>query len=153
MQPRYGTITLANPNPDLTATTYYFQVDGHPRVRITLEESSSLALAAQEEQSVDWVPSCGAGKEESLRFQLTDELLDMLPPRAFDELRAGRPIEIPGPIGILSHRVGGVKMLAGMMQCSVETIERWAKGSRKPSGPARVLLARIGDDYGLCIDL
>jgi DNA-binding transcriptional regulator YiaG len=36
-----------------------------------------------------------------------------------------------------------------MMQCSVDAISQWAKGERQPSGPARVLMNRIAEEYGL----
>lgn len=151
MAKQFATLTSENLNPNLEGTRYYLQVDGHPRIRMELVEASELGQAAQEMPSVEWLPIPGVKDSESLRFPVTADIRPMIPARAFQDLRAGRPIEIPGPIGELCVRVGGVKALAAMMECTVEAIERWARETRMPSGPARVLMQRIGEEYGVTL--
>ena len=88
---------------------------------------------------------------EYYEFPLSKRVLgdEVIPERIFDAPGPGRPIELPGPIGNLCRAVGGVSLLAEMMECSVDAISQWAKGERQPSGPARVLMNRIAEEYSL----
>jgi hypothetical protein len=134
---------------------HYLEIIGGRKIKLRMPEVYTLAdallsaLPASEEE-VRWVPlpdRTGAFTEFAITKQLLSE--GCIPERVFDAPGPGRPIELPEPLGTLCRAVGGVTKLAEMMQCSVDAISQWAKGERQPSGPARVLMNRIAEEYGL----
>lgn len=50
--------------------------------------------------------------------------------------RIGRPIDTSTPIGRLAQAMGGVDFLAAEIGVSTRTVRYWARGKRKPGGPA-----------------
>lgn len=62
--------------------------------------------------------------------------------------KIGRPIALPGPLGELAHKLGGVAPLAEEVGVSVRTVRRWAHGD--PVLPmARKVLTRLFKEHGL----
>jgi 8-oxo-dGTP pyrophosphatase MutT (NUDIX family)/DNA-binding transcriptional regulator YiaG len=55
------------------------------------------------------------------------------------EKKPGRPITLPGPIGALAKKVGGVSALAQELGVPVRTVRRWANGSLIPKMALKVL--------------
>jgi hypothetical protein len=134
---------------------YFLEILGGRKIKLrkpemlTLADALLSALPATKE-AVTWFPLPDRTGEYT-EFALTKGLLSegCIPERLFDAPGPGRPIELPGHLGTLCRAVGGVTKLAEMMQCSVDAISQWAKGERQPSGPARVLMNRIAEEYGL----
>ena len=134
---------------------YFLEILGGRKIKLrkpemlTLADALLSALPATKE-AVTWLPLPDRTGEYT-EFALTKGLLSegCIPERLFDAPGPGRPIELPGHLGTLCRAVGGVTKLAEMMQCSVDAISQWAKGERQPSGPARVLMNRIAEEYGL----
>lgn len=54
--------------------------------------------------------------------------------------KMGRPIALPGPLGDLAHRVGGVASLAEEVGVSTRTIRRWAHSDPILPMPRKVLI-------------
>ncbi len=54
-----------------------------------------------------------------------------------------RPDCLPEPFHALALRYGGVGALAKAFGVTRRTINRWADGSRKPQGPAKILLDQM----------
>jgi len=54
-----------------------------------------------------------------------------------------RPDCLPEPFHALALRYGGVGALAKAFGVTRRTINRWADGSRKPQGPAMILLGQM----------
>ena len=134
---------------------YYLEIIGGRKIKLRMPEVHSLANALVDvlpatEEEVPWFPLPDR-KGEFTEFTITKRLLSegCLPERVFDAPGPGRPIELPGPLGKLCRVVGGVTKLAEIMECSVDAIGQWAKGDRQPSGPARVLMNRIAEEYDL----
>ena len=61
----------------------------------------------------------------------------------------GRPIELPGPLGDLARKVGGVKDLAMLWRVSPRTIYDWAHQRRNPEGPAQLLIEGACQRHGI----
>lgn len=53
--------------------------------------------------------------------------------------KTGRPITLPGPIGALAKKVGGVGALAEELGVTPRTVRRWASGSTIPLLPLKML--------------
>lgn len=54
-----------------------------------------------------------------------------------------RPDCLPEPFHTLAEQFGGVGNLAKAFGVTRRTINRWADGSRKPQGPALILMERL----------
>jgi hypothetical protein len=54
--------------------------------------------------------------------------------------KIGRPITLPGPIGELAHKVGGVAQLSDSLGVHVRTVRRWAHGGPILPMPQKMLL-------------
>jgi hypothetical protein len=62
--------------------------------------------------------------------------------------KIGRPIALPGPLGDLAHKLGGVGPLAEEVGVSARTVRRWAHGD--PMLPmARKVLTRLFKKHGV----
>lgn len=61
----------------------------------------------------------------------------------------GRPLTLPEPWAALAAQLGGVQALADAAGASPRSIHQWAHGTRRPCGPARLLLRRLFEDAGL----
>lgn len=53
--------------------------------------------------------------------------------------KVGRPITLPGPIGVLAKKVGGVGFLAEELGVTARTVRRWATGGTIPTLPLKML--------------
>jgi transcriptional regulator with XRE-family HTH domain len=65
----------------------------------------------------------------------------------------GRPVALPGPLGELARAVGGTSELAERLGVTPRTLQRWASGTRVPSKPVCLLLARFAKEIGLSLAL
>lgn len=133
---------------------YHLEIIGGRKIKLRRGEAESLMegllnTLPQNKEEVPWFPLPNR-EGEYTEFVISRWLLSdgCIPERIFDAKGPGRPIELPGPIGDLCRSVGGVSALASMMECSVDAIAQWAKGQRHPSGPARVLMSRIAEEFG-----
>jgi 8-oxo-dGTP pyrophosphatase MutT (NUDIX family) len=53
--------------------------------------------------------------------------------------KPGRPITIPGPLGALAKKVGGIGLLAEELGVSTRTVRRWATGGKIPPLPLKMI--------------
>ena len=65
-----------------------------------------------------------------------------------DITKGGKPTTLAGPIGQLAKRVG-VRALAEELDCSPQTLGRWAKGLTRPTRLYRTKLAELLAAHGL----
>ena len=133
---------------------YHLEIIGGRKIKLRRGEAESLMEGLtnslpETEEELPWFPLPNR-EGEYTEFVISRGLLSggCIPQRIFDAQGPGRPIELPGPVGDLCRSVGGVSVLASMMECSVDAISQWAKGQRHPSGPARVLANRIAEEFG-----
>jgi DNA-binding transcriptional regulator YdaS (Cro superfamily) len=61
----------------------------------------------------------------------------------------GRPVELPGPLGVLARAVGGTAALGALVGVSARSLQRWAK--TEPPRPARLLLERLAAEHKLSL--
>jgi hypothetical protein len=54
--------------------------------------------------------------------------------------KPGRPITLPGPLGDLARKVGGVGVLARQIGVDPRTVRAWATGRQTPSITAQNLI-------------
>jgi transcriptional regulator with XRE-family HTH domain len=54
-----------------------------------------------------------------------------------------RPITLPGMLGGLAQRIGGVQKLADEIGVDPSTIRRWAHGKQNPSRAAKKNIERL----------
>jgi hypothetical protein len=59
----------------------------------------------------------------------------------------GRPVELPGALGILARAAGGTGPLAEKVGVSPRTLQRW--GKKRPPKRIRMLLELVAEDYRL----
>jgi hypothetical protein len=151
MAQQHVTLTLRGMDPNLVGSVGYVQVDGGPKVRISAEDLGNLFVMAEtiagEDLIMTPVPGSG-GEEESIRVPLRYPLQTYLPPTCFAALTPSGPQAIPGQIGALCMTVGGAEALATMLGVTVSDLTDWARDG-VPDGPARILIVRLGEDYGL----
>ena len=132
---------------------YYLEIVGGRKIKLRLGEIHRLVDSLDASGKEIFWSSLPDRRGEFAEFAVTKWLIKdgCVPERVFDATGPGRPIELPGPLGKLCRMVGGVTKLAEMMECSVDAISQWAKAERQPNGPARVLMNRIAEEYGLPI--
>jgi len=151
MAARYVTLTLSGRDPEFVGTTGYVQVDDGPKVRISPEELGIIFQMAEELANTEliMVPVPGTdGEEESIRVPLQYPLPSYLPEACFAVPTQGGLRTIPGQIGALAMTVGGAEVLAAMAGVTTPDILSWAKEG-VPANPAKVLLVRLGEDFGM----
>jgi hypothetical protein len=134
---------------------YFLEIFGGRKIKLRLPEVQNLfvslsSMMEAEGKELFWTPLPDQAGE-CCEFTTSKWLLQegCIPERIFAAPNPGRPIAQSGPLGKLCRAVGGVTKLAEMMECSVDAIGQWARGDRQPSGPARVLMNRIAEEYGL----
>ena len=151
MAQKHVTLTLRGKDPNLIGSVGYVQVDGGPRVQISPEDLGNIFVMAATMAGEDLImtPVSGTdGEEESIRVPLRYPLQTYLPPACFAALTPSGPQAIPGQIGALCMTVGGAEALATMLGVAASDLTAWATDG-VPDGPARILLVRLGEDYGL----
>jgi hypothetical protein len=61
-----------------------------------------------------------------------------------DAVRPGRPLTLPGSIGVLAKAMGGLQSLCEALGgVAPSTVRHWANGETVPQAPARALLDRL----------
>ena len=127
------------------------QVGDGPKVKISSTDMADIlelvSLMSEEGPIMTPVPG-SEGEELSVRVPLVYPLHAYLPKECFAYTQQGPQVVIPGQIGALSMTVGGAEALASMMGVSTAEILAWANEG-VPDGPAKILMVRLGEDFGL----
>ena len=145
------TLTLRGTAPEPLARICCAQVDGGPEFTLSPADMENIlyvaAVMAGEALMMTPVPGTD-GEVFSVQVPLVYPLHTYLPQECIASTQQGPQAAIAGQIGALSMTVGGADALASMMGVSTAEILAWANDG-VPDGPAKILLVRIGEDFGL----
>ena len=151
MEEKYVTLGTPSMKTRSTLDSEYVQVDGGPRVKISIGDFQHLwhmaEVLARGPLELQPVPGTDGG-EEQIRFPLRYPIHEYLPKACSAVQTPEGPQTIPGQLGALTMTVGGAEALATMLGVATTDILAWARDG-VPDGPAKILLVRLGEDFGL----